>query len=838
MIFNYLKLAFRLLIRNPFFTFINVLGLSVGFAVFIILWQYAQNELKSDQFQKDYERIFRLVTRLEHTVQNEQIVAELGFDTPIHAVKMAESMPPIETYTRIFNQDNFNETWIQDHSHQIFFAVNGKGNAEDYFVEDHVAYADPNIFDFFGIPLISGNPQRALSLPNSVVLSSQIARKYFGDEDPINKIILLNNSIPLTVSGVFAGLPNNTHLEFEIILSMLRLGKGIQEFKVSTHGSPVSYFKIREGVNFESLTSLLVEDSKKMTKELKEEVKDLPTLTVRTFLQPLQQVAFSNYTGDHFVPKSKVFLILLNTIALLILIVAWINYINLSLSANIKRQKELATRKTVGARPIDFIKQFLTEAIIVNVLSLLVALTIIQLAKNTLMVFFEFHVYETTHFSFHTWWIVLAVLVLGILITGIYPAISTLKISPMGLFGKHGSNHKEVTVTKVLLVIQYTSAIVLIICAFSLHEQLSYILSKNIGIKRDEVVIIDLPVKQSKNFRSSLRTFFDEISRLSLVKDFAVSNNVVGDREENSIFINHREVGIAADCHGGVDEHFLPFYEIPLLAGRNFLRDHPTDTSTLLMSLQAIKRLGYKNPEDIIGKKVIVQEVDFRGKSILAEVIGVFADYKRTTFLSELKSLSKGDEVGIALTYGDFMVPAYVPRKVSVHFATENFESGLASIKEKYDKLFPGNVFNWYFLDQNINRYYVNEKIALNQIIFFTGLVVAIACLGLLGMMTQKIVQKTKEIGIRKVLGASLHHIGSVLLVSTIRQMSIAVLIGVPLAWYLTQQYLERFSVRITLPWWHYAVPVGLLLFIMLATIASILIKAARTNPVESLRYE
>jgi putative ABC transport system permease protein len=257
------------------------------------------------------------------------------------------------------------------------------------------------------------------------------------------------------------------------------------------------------------------------------------------------------------------------------------------------------------------------------------------------------------------------------------------------------------------------------------------------------------------------------------------------------------------------------------------------------MSLQGIKNLGYQQAEDIIGKEVLVQETFFSKIMIPAVVIGVFADYKRTTFLSAAQeSWRKGDRIGIALTYADYLLPAHVPRKISVRISPENFESGLAAIKEKYDKLFPGNAFNWYFLDQNINRYYVNEKIALNQIILFASLVVGIACLGLLGMITQKIIQKTKEIGVRKVLGARLHHIGSVLLVSTIRQIIIAVLIGVPLAWYLTQQYLERFSERIALPWWHYAVPVVLLLSIMFATIVSILIKAARTNPVESLRYE
>jgi len=813
--YNYLKVALRLLIRNPFFAGINVLGLSVGFAVFIILWQYSVSELESDSFHKDHNRIYRLVTNAELHLPSAVHKFIMGFDVPIHTVQMAETMPQIESFTRILNQDGFNAMWIQDHGDKIFFAL--PGGEDRYFYEDHVAYADPNVFDFFGIPCLRGNAKRALEHTNYVVLSERIAKKYFGDADPINKIILLNNKIPFEVSGVFKDLPKNTHLEFQIVLSMSRLEKSISEFKLTNQGTPISYLKIRDGVDMNGLASELVEESKKLS-SLHSQTTTSKMIT-RISLQPLNEVAFSNYWGDHFTVKSKTFLVVLNVIAVLILVVAWINYINLTLSANLRRNKELAARRTVGAKSYDFIKQFLLEAALVNVLSILLAFTIIQLSKNALSLFLNFHIYHIFDGTFRAGWIVLLAMSIGILIMGTYPAVSIARISSRKLFNKNSTSSKGISVVSTLSVVQYTCAIVLIVSAFVVYNQIEFILGKNIGIDRDDIVVLDLPINQDRSYDASLRDFYLQLASDPNIKTFTLSNNVVGDEQENSVFIRPSPAhdGFVPDCNGGVDDRFIPFYNIKILAGRNFIADHPADTAAILMSLQSIKNLGYQNAD---------------------EVIGVFSDYKRNTFLANDASMRKGDESGIILMYRDYIVPAHVARKISIRFASDNFGSSIAALKEKYEKSFAGNVFHWYFLDENINRHYANEKVARNQIVLFAGLVICISCMGVVGLMTQRIVQKTKEIGVRKVLGARLHHIGSILIASLMRHLLIAMAIGIPLAWYTTNNYLSRFSEKISVQWWDYLLPIGTLFMMILVAISYSLIKASATNPVDALKHE
>ena len=372
MLLRYLQLAVRLLLRNPFFTFINVLGLSVGFAVFIILWQYSQNELKSDHSHKDHERVYRLITEIDFRWDGKLGELKYGYDVPIHTVRLVEKIPQVESFTRIYNQDNFNATWIEDHSSQLFLTGKSESGDENHFIEKHVAYADPNMFDFFGIVLLRGNALTVLNDANAVAISQHTAQKYFGSEDPMNKTLLLNNTIPLKVTGVFDDLPKNTHLEFEVVISMHRLERSINEFRTSAKGGPISYLKLKQGVAPTSLEQLLKEDSRILTDQFNTDPNG--TIEARLSLQPLEEIAFSNLDGDHFLSKSKMFLAVLNTIAAIVLIVAWINYINFTLSLNIKRNKELATRKTMGAKPSDLIKQFVVESAIVNILSLLIAL--------------------------------------------------------------------------------------------------------------------------------------------------------------------------------------------------------------------------------------------------------------------------------------------------------------------------------------------------------------------------------------------------------------------------------------------------------------------------------
>jgi len=274
------------------------------------------------------------------------------------------------------------------------------------------------------------------------------------------------------------------------------------------------------------------------------------------------------------------------------------------------------------------------------------------------------------------------------------------------------------------------------------------------------------------------------------------------------------------------------------LGGRNFIKDDQPDV--ILISRFATTRLGYKLPEEAVGSRISIALQPGNWKE--ANVVGVFEDFRLASFLNMSQSSTEANDQGrgIVLTYEGQAVDGtnIVPEKISIRLSPQNFEETIASIENLYEQQFPGNTFTWYFLDEHASQVYGHEKTARNQIVLFTALAIFIACLGLLGMLSNKVVEKTKEIGIRKVMGAQLHQIAQLLLNTTFKQIIIATILGIPVAYYLTQQYLEKYSVRITLQWWHFALPVMILILIMLATVASVLFKAAKSNPVEALKYE
>jgi putative ABC transport system permease protein len=286
---------------------------------------------------------------------------------------------------------------------------------------------------------------------------------------------------------------------------------------------------------------------------------------------------------------------------------------------------------------------------------------------------------------------------------------------------------------------------------------------------------------------------------------------------------------------GGVDERFIPFYGLKLLAGRNFLPDNPADKRSVIFSLQTVKNVGL-NPATAIGKVVRIGKYPWRPFGTEAEIIGVIEEHRYNPLY--LESGINIANRGTILTYGNFLYPKNKPLKLSIRINSQNIGQTIETIEKHYMRIFPERLFHWYFLEDHMNTHYQSENIARNQILLFTCIAIGIACLGLLGMISNKVVQKTKEIGIRKVLGAELHQIAQILLNTTIKQTMISTAIGIPVAFYLTQQYLEKFSERISLQWWHFTLPIGILIVILFVSIASVLWKATRTNPVDSLRYE
>jgi putative ABC transport system permease protein len=831
MLLNYLKLSIRLMARDPFFTFIKVSGLAVGLAVFFILWQYTQSELNSDHQWKDADRIYRFGNVVKWT-DDKVKWDESYFATNIPSLieQIAVQYPELTEVTRILPQQNFRgisekSSCVADHGTDLFLSAQN-GNEKKSFKEDNLVYADPNVITFFGLPLIDGHPESALSLAGSIALSESLAIKYFGTTKAVGNDIRINDKILLTVTAVFKDLPRNTHLYFNAIISSERIKNKWNTVSQEVH-TPLHYIKIKYGEDVPAL-------SKRINHEMHEQIRSSmcgwDLCDVRIYMQPLSEMPFQSYVADAYNTKSALGLRILQLAAVAILLLAWINYINLTSAENLKRIKEVATRRTMGASVAELVTQFVIEAFTTNLLALGVAMTLIQLLKTPMESAVGFYFLSWTNLLESTLWILILAFVTGVLVTGLYPTWFIMSQNSRGRFGNILTQQRGFSV--VFTTLQYSIAIVIAVFAFTIKEQLNYVLNFDIGLNKNEVVVVDLPLENNSDFKAELATF------LGKVRDAGPSISRTAGGEGHSGMISLSKPGVGAgpgvSGDGGVDENFIPLYQIEILAGRNFLSDNPADSTSVLISDITSERMGFKTPEEAVGSRALA---GMNGRDVEVIIAGVYKDYNTLPLLNTGFFQSKGS----ALTYKDYLFPGEPwsrPQKVSFRLSVENFEESLEKIRSAYLASFSDQFFNWSFLDSQINGRYQQHILVGNQISLFCFLAVGIACLGLLGMMLHKVNAKVKEIGIRKVLGAQLYHVAQVLLSTSTKQIMIAAMIGIPVAFYLTEQYLQKFSQRMDLRWWHLALPIAILLAIMFATIASTIWRAARNNPVEALKHE
>ena len=827
MLNNYIKSSLRNLVRNPMSSFINVFGLAVGFGVFFILWQYAKSELETDSFHNDADRIVRLA----HTYKwrsEAGTMDEVTVGTNVAAVtaQLGEDFSQVVDYTRIYSQNNFGGTV---HGSEVVMSVTNPDGKRIATKETNLIYGDANFFQFFNFPLSSGSPKFVLKEPATVVLSEASAQKYFRERDPIGETIYVNDTLPFKVTGVFEDLPKNTHFNFDMVIS---ISSAVPELlRDRYYRRAHCYLKMAENVSATELQTLFDE-----AREDYWEFGD--TFNILPVVQPLSEVPFISYDGDFYLPRSKQALIILNIVPFIILLMAWINYVNLSISSSGKRFKEIAAKKTLGARPSDFIVQFMTESTVFNLISILSGLLIAVILRYNAENFLGFYMIEWDDISVSSLLMMLVFFMTGALFSGLYPALVTLKRSPSSLFdNKRSSTEVGNAFTNWLTTVQYTTAVILIIWIFSLYLQIDLILNRSMGVNEERVVVVEAPLNENV-VRSRMTSFVKDLRLLEGVEASTLSNTVSGDEAWRRL--NIREASILPRTSGGVDENFIPFYNIQLLAGRNFKEDSPEDNNKIIISTACLAPLDFERPEDAIGRRIHLRTyVTESGWSEL-EIIGVIQGYRQRTFYVP-RGTSRVDDYDnptMFLTYKDRVTPWMLPRRFSVRVSPENFEKSIEEIEALYHATFPNELFNWFYLKDRINLPYAAEKLLRNQIILFTGVAILIACLGFLGTISIKVVAKTKELGIRKILGAEFRDLGRILLSTTAIQLAIAISVGIPLAHYLINEYNQKFYSQIDLVWWHYTIPVILLVTIMAFTILSTVIKSWRTNPVDSIRYE
>jgi putative ABC transport system permease protein len=837
MFLNYFKLSLRILGRNPFFTVINVVGLAVGITAFYCLWTYSRAELRANQFFQDYERIARVGTHWRYNDNGTDWgKIDFGFSKSNLLPMVHQDFSEMESGVRILSSSGFDDFMVP-HSHKLSVAVKN-GDAVKFYSENKVIYADSNLFQFFSIPLIRGEAHEVLSREGYVVLSQSKAENYFGLNDPLGQTILLNDSLPLQVSGVFKDLPHHTNFEFDMVISNKAY---LKQWEVALFGIVTNFIKVRPGVRFSDFENLM---NTKRVKYWSPFLNDTTKINTRMYIQPLQDIPYEAREGDVYYQRSKTLLTVLGVVSFLILIMAWANYINLSIAMAFKRIQEFATRKINGAQIGDLIKQSITEAFLVNVLALLLALTILQLIRKPLHEFFFINRVSPLEVDGGTVLIFGGVFIFGILATGIYPIVfGGFRNQPVAHLKNGGAKKSSRIFLSSLSIFQYSSSIVLILWAYIVYKELNFILSKDYGVDRDGVVLVEAPIKKSKEFLRQVQSLKEKLSSIDGVEKVTLSKFALGD-----YLAGGRSLRKSPDTNpigldpNGVTEDYLDFYKLKILAGRNFRKDE--SPGKVIVSRRATQRLDFQRPEDAVGSFVETTNNYLNSGDHYrpVEIIGVVEDYRTTDFLrahaSRTDIANEFASRGSVFTYLNSIYTDFLPERIELKVRTESLTSALEEIEEEYTKIFPSSPFIWYPLNDHLNQAYEHEKIGRNQIVLFSLIAIGIACLGLLGNMAHRVSVKTKEIGIRKVLGAGVPHILLILVNSTAFHIAASSMIGIPVAWFIGEQYMARFSERVLFSWWEYFIPLAMMMIILLSSISSILWKAARSNPIEALKYE
>ncbi|GAB4029103.1 ABC transporter permease [Spirosoma gilvum] len=814
---NYLKIAVRNLWKAKAFSAVNVLGLVVGITACLMILEYVSFELSFDRFQNGIDRIYRVTN---DRFQKGKLVQHGTITYPLIGKTMAKDYNEIEGYTTIVGGGN------------LKFRLD-----KTIYPEDNGLYVDDHFLTFFTFPMLVGDPKTAMKAPNSLVLTESNAQRIFGVSSGnytklIGKTLFIDrDTVPFQITGIIKDVPATSHLQFGALFSYETLVRTWGDWvKTSWDGSDMwHYLKLKPNADAAALESKFPAFSDQYFKG------DQVSGSVEKFyLQPLSKAhLYSDYEYEIGVINNGKAVWTMLIIAVFILLIAWINYINLATARSLERAKEVGVRKVAGATTSQLIRQFLSESILLNLVGLLLALLLtvaLQPLLNELigrplsLSLLMGAGYGDTLMALS----LLLVFVLGMLLSGFYPAFAISSFQPISVL--KGSFKRSVTgiwVRKSLVVFQYTASIALIVGTFIVFRQIDYMRKENLGFNMEQTLVI--PGPDLTNWDSTsidrINSFKNDLRQYPAIKATSASINLFGDRLPRSF--NVKRVG-SNEAKGvtvsrmAVDHEFFTTYTVQRLAGRDF---RVTDSNpnlqkvtNTILNRSAAKLLGFTD-----ANAAVSQKIQFFGRSW--EIVGVVDDFHQ-------QSLRHPIEPIVFLPY--YANGGYYSFKV----ATADLPQTVDLIKQKYQAFFPGNTFSYFFMDEQFNRQYKDDRIFGKITSFFSLLAVLIASLGLFGLSSYTIAQRTKEIGIRKVLGASVSGIVALLSKDFLKLVLVSILIASPIAWFGANQWLADFAYRIDIPWWVFVLAGALAVAIAFVTVSFQSIKAALVNPVKSLKTE
>ncbi len=788
---NYLKIALRNLLQFKGYSAINIFGLALGIACCIVIVLYVQNELNYDKFHQHGERIYRVLRQALDDTQRKIAVTSGPFAEALETDYSAD----IEATTRVWPNDGLVEY------------------GDKTFREDHFYFAEANFFEFFSYPLLVGDPAQVLQEPNSIIISEAMAQKYFGEENPIGRVLTYEKRYEFKVTGILGKFSGNSHLDFDFVAS-LDLIKNRSWFHEWWNNAFFTYVRLAPGAFPETLEASFPDF---MEKYFGDHFRNtgMP-MTLR--LESLQNIYFNHQTTFDYIPHGDRRVVYIFTaIALLILAIACINFMNLATARSARRALEVGLRKVMGADRRHLISQFIGEAVILALLAMGIAMGLAELALPYVNQLFQLDL----SIEYGNWQLPLALvggaLLVGLL-SGSYPAFFLSAFQPVKVMkGKTYANPGRTGLRQILVILQFGISIFLIICTMVIYKQLDFVNSKKLGFDKEQVALVRI---DNTDFRNNRDSFKNKLLRHSSIKSVSLLSGEPGGFHDNFSF----EVEGIPDGARRMRTVFADFdycktMGLEFVAGRDFSSDFATDSAAIILNETAVERFGW-TPQEALGKQIMPTLLD----SVRRSVIGVVKDYHFTSLKNEIEPLA---------------ISAYpMPRVVAIRIAPGSAREAVGVIRDAYVSAAPGYPFEYEFLDDSFENLYRADQKQRRIFNIFAFIAIFIACMGLFGLATYAAEQRTKEIGIRKVLGASIPGIVALLSKDFIKLVTLAFIIAVPAGYYVMNKWLQDFAYRIEIGWWMFALAGALALFIALLTVSTQAVRAALTNPVESLRYE
>jgi putative ABC transport system permease protein len=804
MIHNYLKIALRNIKKHKGYSFINIFGFAIGITCCLLILMYVVDELSYDQFYPNADRIYRVA---HHGVLNDRVDHTARSSPPLAKV-LAEEFPEVEAVIKCRNY-GFPVFRYQD----------------KIFSEERVFSVDPAFFEVFAIPFIQGTPETALSLPDALVLTRSMATKYFGDENPLGKIINSDNRRDFVITAVVEDVPHNSHFHFDFLRSLEPYDDS--RSPVWVFNDFYTYLLLREDANPKDLENKLFPLVKERIDPFLRGVLGISADQFlqgggdfRYYLQPLTGIHLHSHLDFELEPNGDIiYVYIFSIIALGILLIACINFINLATARSTMRAREVGVRKTMGSTRTQIMRQFFLETTMLTIL----AVCLSWIFAGLILPFFNQFAGKnlTLPFLTHWWGIPLFLgfaLFIGI-IAGFYPAFFLATFHPARVLkGDQFRGSRRSILRTSLVVVQFTISAILIIATLTVQSQLTYIQNKNLGFNKDQVIVIH----KTDDLGRGLATFKEALLKHRDILYASNSSDLLGNPIEVAAVTPEEQPEDQSKliCYLIVDPDFLDTYGISLKGGRFFEKSRDVDKSQMVLNKTAVQAMRLKDP---VGKQLV--------NSLFPEnrypILGVVEDFHFQSLRQRIQPmvffLFQGNETG---------------RYLSVRIRPENRQETLQYMTETWQAFAKGQAFEYEFFDDHFQRIYLAEKRTGQIFLVFSILAVFIACLGLFGLSAFITERRTKEVGIRKVCGSSTGEVVFLLVKQFQKWVIIANLIAWPVAWFAMSKWLQGFAYQTGMSIWIFIFAAVLALFITLFTVSYQVFKAARANPVDALRYE